>query len=75
MTLLKLGYEKLLKRLSDMSMTQLIEQYQEQLNNVKRQIKDMEKNGITGKKYKQLKQMKTELQTNIRQMKSYVKKG
>lgn len=56
-------------------MTQLIEQYQEQLNNVKRQIKDMEKNGITGKKYKQLKQMKTELQTNIRQMKSYVKKG
>mgnify|MGYP000156706231 FL=1 len=58
-----------------MSMTQLIEQYQEQLNNVKRQIKDMEKNGITGKKYKQLKQMKTELQTNIRQMKSYVKKG
>jgi len=58
-----------------MSMTQLIEQYQEQLNNVKRQIKDMEKNGITDKKYKQLKQMKTELQTNIRQMKSYVKKG
>lgn len=49
-----------------MSMTQLIEQYQEQLNNVKRQIKDMEKNGITDKKYKQLKQMKTELQTNIR---------
>lgn len=58
-----------------MSMTQLIEQYQEQLNNVKRQIKDMEKSGITDKKYKQLKQMKTELQTNIRQMKSYVKKG
>ena len=61
-----------------MSMTQLIEQYQEQLNNVKRQIKDMEKNGITlaeRSKYKQLKQMKTELQTNIRQMKSYVKKG
>ncbi len=58
-----------------MSMTQLIEQYQEQLNNVKRQIKDMEKNGITDKKYKQLKRMKTELQTNIRQMKSYVKKG
>lgn len=65
----------MLKRLSDMSMTQLIEQYQEQLNNVKRQIKDMEKNGITDKKYKQLKRMKTELQTNIRQMKSYVKKG
>lgn len=58
-----------------MSMAQLIEQYQEQLNNVKRQIKDMEKSGITDKKYKQLKQMKTELQTNIRQMKSYVKKG
>lgn len=61
-----------------MSMAQLIEQYQEQLNNVKRQIKDMEKNGVTlieRSKYKQLKQMKTELQTNIRQMKSYVKKG
>lgn len=58
-----------------MGITQLIEQYQEQLNNVKRQIKDMEKSGITDKKYKQLKQMKTELQTNIRQMKSYVKKG
>ena len=58
-----------------MSMAQLIEQYQEQLNNVKRQIKDMEKSGITDKRYKQLKQMKTELQTNIRQMKSYVKKG
>lgn len=58
-----------------MGITQLIEQYQEQLNNVKRQIKDMEKSGITDKKYKQLKQMKTELQTNICQMKSYVKKG
>lgn len=58
-----------------MSMTQLIEQYQEQLNNVKRQMKDMEKSGIADKKYKQLKQMKTELQTNIRQMKSYIKKG
>ena len=61
-----------------MSMVQLIEQYQEQLNNVKRQIKDMEQNGVTlmeRSKYKQLKQMKTELQTNIRQMKSYVKKG
>ena len=61
-----------------MNMAQLIEQYQEQLNNVKRQIKDMEKNGVTlieRSKYKQLKQMKTELQTNIRQMKSYVKKG
>lgn len=58
-----------------MGITQLIEQYQEQLNNVKRQIKDMEERGITDKKYKQLKQMKTELQTNICQMKSYVKKG
>lgn len=61
-----------------MSMAQLIEQYQEQLNNVKRQIKDMEQNGVTlmeRSKYRQLKQMKTELQTNIRQMKSYVKKG
>lgn len=61
-----------------MSMAQLIEQYQEQLNNVKRQIKDMEKNGVNiieRSKYKQLKQMKTELQTNIRQMKSYAKKG
>lgn len=58
-----------------MSMMQLIEQYQEQLNNVKWQIKDMERSGITDKRYKQLKQMKDELQTNIRQMKSYVKKG
>lgn len=58
-----------------MSMMQLIEQYQEQLNNVKWQIKDMERSGITDKRYKQLKQMKAELQTNIRQMKSYVKKG
>lgn len=61
-----------------MGMAQLIEQYQEQLNNVKRQIKDMEQNGVTATerhKYRQLKQMKTELQTNICQMKSYVKKG
>ena len=58
-----------------MSMMQLIEQYQEQLNNVKWQIKDMERSGITDKRYKQLKQMKDELQTNILQMKSYVKKG
>lgn len=49
-----------------MSMMQLIEQYQEQLNNVKWQIKDMERSGITDKRYKQLKQMKAELQTNIR---------
>lgn len=67
-----------MKSLFNMSMTQLIEQYQEQLNNVKRQIKDMEKNGISiteRNRYKQLKQIKTELQTNIRQMKSYAKKG
>lgn len=61
-----------------MGMAQLVEQYQEQLNNVKRQIKNMEQNGVTAMerhKYRQLKQMKNELQTNIRQMKSYVKKG
>ena len=66
------------KGLADMGMAQLVEQYQEQLNNVKRQIKDMEQNGVTATerhKYRQLKQMKTELQTNICQMKSYVKKG
>ncbi len=61
-----------------MGMAQLVEQYQEQLNNVKRQMKDMERNGVTAmeqRKYKQLKQMKNELQANIRQMKRYVKKG
>lgn len=67
-----------MEKINDMDMTQLVEQYQEQLNNVKRQIREMEQNGVSleqHKKYKQLKHIKTELQTNIRQMKSYVKKG
>ena len=44
----------------------------------KGRLRTWRKNGVTlieRSKYKQLKQMKTELQTNIRQMKSYVKKG
>ena len=59
-------------------MAQLTEQYQEQLNIVKRQMKEMERAGtdnIDYRKYRQLKQMKNELQTNICQMKRYVKKG
>lgn len=61
-----------------MNMEQLAKQYQEQLNIVKRQIKDMEKadiDAIDRSKYKQLKQMKAELQANIRQIIKYVKKG
>lgn len=61
-----------------MSMAQLVEQYQEQLNIVKRQLKDLEQNDIAvtdRRKYRQLKQMKNELQTNIRQMKKYIMKG
>lgn len=59
-----------------MRMEQLIEQYQEQLKIIKRQIKEMEKErDIYYSSYKQLKQMKNELQMNIRQMKQYAKKG
>ena len=60
-----------------MSMQQLTEQYQEQLNIVKRQIKEMEQSGtdnIDYRKYRQLKQIKSELQTTIRQMKRYKRK-
>lgn len=59
-------------------MVQLVEQYQEQLNIVKRQIKDMEQAGVDvddRPKYRQLKQMRSKLQANIRQMKKYIKKG
>lgn len=61
-----------------MSMTQLTEQYKEQLNIVKRQMKEMEEAGtdnIDYRRYQQLNQMKNELQTNIHQMKRYAKKG
>ncbi len=59
-------------------MKQLIKQYQEQLNNVKGQIKEMEQSGaskVECRRYTQLKQIKNELQTSISQMKRYVKKG
>lgn len=61
-----------------MNMAQITEQYREQLNIVKGQIKEMENAGTANtdyRKYKQLKQMKTDLQTSIRQMKRYIKKG
>ncbi len=64
-------------KLSKMNMAQLTAQYQEQLNIVKGQMKDMEQKGaaMDWHKYRQLKQMKYELQANIRQMKRYAKKG
>lgn len=58
-----------------MDMVQLVEQYQEQLRIIKKQIRDMEKNGVKfeeRKKYKQLKQMKNDLQTSLQQMKRYL---
>ncbi len=59
-----------------MSMTQLIEQYEKQLNIVNRQIKETEQaDSFDSRKYKQLTQIKSELQNNIRQMKRYEKKG
>lgn len=61
-----------------MNMAQLTEQYQQQLKIVKGQMKDMEQKGaavMDWHKYRQLKQMKNELQANIRQMKRYAKKG
>lgn len=59
-------------------MMQLIEQYQNQLDVVKRQIREMERNGTDvtdGRKCRQLKQMKKELQESIKQMQKYIKKG
>lgn len=61
-----------------MGIGQLVEQYQKQLNIVKRQIKEMEQTqaaNIDRSKYRQLKQMKRELQSNICQLKKYTKKG
>lgn len=58
-----------------MDMVQLVEQYQEQLRIIKKQIRDMEKKGVKfeeRKKYKQLKQMKNDLQTSLQQMKRYL---
>ena len=58
-----------------MDVVQLVEQYQEQLRIIKKQIRDMEKNGVKfeeRKKYKQLKQMKNDLQTSLQQMKRYL---
>ncbi len=58
-----------------MDMVQLVEQYQKQLRIIKKQIRDMEKNGVKfeeRKKYKQLKQMKNDLQTSLQQMKRYL---
>lgn len=52
----------------------LIEEYQKQLDVVKMQIKGMEQEGtdkLYRSKHRQLKQMKDELQSNIRQMKKY----
>lgn len=59
-----------------MSMTQLVEQYEKQLNIVNRQIKEAEQaDNFNWRKYEQLKQIKSELQNNICQMKKYIKKG
>ena len=59
-----------------MSMTHLVEQYEKQLNIVNRQIKEAEQaDNFNWRKYEQLKQIKSELQNNICQMKKYIKKG
>lgn len=64
-----------MEKFNNMDMVQLVEQYQEQLRIIKKQIRDMEKNGVKfeeRKKYKQLKQMKNDLQTSLQQMKRYL---
>ena len=64
-----------MEKFNNMDMVQLVEQYQKQLRIIKKQIRDMEKNGVKfeeRKKYKQLKQMKNDLQTSLQQMKRYL---
>lgn len=64
-----------MEKFNNMDMVQLVEQYQEQLRIIKKQIRDMEKNGVKfeeRKKYKQFKQMKNDLQTSLQQMKRYL---
>lgn len=59
-----------------MNITQLVEQYEKQLNIVNLQMKEAEQtDSIDSRKYKQMKQVKSELQNNIRQMKRYETKG
>lgn len=56
----------------------MIQQYENELARIRGQIRSMEQTreaDTDRKKYRQLKQIRSELQSSIRQMKQYTKKG
>ena len=56
----------------------MIQQYENELARIRGQIRSMEQTGEADtdrRKYRQLKQIRSELQSSIRQMKQYTKKG
>ena len=58
--------------------SELIQQYENELARIRGQIRSMEQTGEADtdrRKYRQLKQIRSELQSSIRQMKQYTKKG
>ena len=61
-----------------MSLFLMIQQYKNELARIREQIRSMEQTGEADtdrRKYRQLKQIRSELQSSIRQMKQYTKKG
>lgn len=61
-----------------MSLFLMIQQYKNELARIRGQIRSMEQTGEADtdrRKYRQLKQIRSELQSSIRQMKQYTKKG
>lgn len=61
-----------------MSLFLMIQQYENELARIRGQIRSMEQTGEADtdrRKYRQLKQIRSELQSSIRQMKQYTKKG
>ena len=61
-----------------MSLFLMIQQYENELARIRGQIRSMEQTGEADtdrRKYRQLKQIRSEVQSSIRQMKQYTKKG
>ena len=79
MVLQKLGAVRSLQtRFKSMSLVLMIQQYENELAKIRGQIRSMERTGEADtdrRKYRQLKQIRSELRSSIHQMKQYAKKG
>ena len=61
-----------------MSLVLMIQQYENELAKIRGQIRSMERTGEADtdrRKYRQLKQIRSELRSSIHQMNQYAKKG